>query len=54
MLRGRGVSASARSRADSGLSAQGWALTQLLCLLLASLKTRGISWGSWAIAVQEE
>lgn len=44
-----GVSTCAPSRADSGLSPQGWVLTQLLCLFLASLKTRGVSWGSEAV-----
>lgn len=29
-------------------------LTQLLCLFLASLETRGISWGSGAVAGQQE
>lgn len=29
-------------------------LTQLLCLFLALLETRGISWGSEAVAVQQE
>lgn len=49
-----GVSTCAGSRADSGLSPQGWVLTQLLCLFLALLETRGISWGSEAVAVQQE
>ena len=46
--------ACARSRADSRLSPQGWVLTQLLCLSLASPKTRGISWGSEAAVLQQE
>lgn len=45
---GRGVLScvgSSCSRADSGLPPHSWELTQLLCLLLALLKARGISWG---------
>lgn len=48
------MSTGAGSGADSGLSPQGCLLTQLLCLFLASLQTRGISWGSEAVAVQQE
>lgn len=45
---GRGVLScvgSSCSRADSGLPPHSWELTQLLYLLLALLKARGISWG---------